>query len=220
MRKGLVALLATLLLSCSTLTPEEQREQRKLAEVRWQRHLSSLEEFDNWRVSGRIAASTADDGGSARMVWTQRGDDFVLRLSAAFGRGALQISKYHWGAQLITPSGQTLTGPSADLLLYRHLGWYIPVEQLRLWLTGRPGEASDYSIDSNGLLKSARFDGWTVEFQKYSNEVRPTKPLRMVLYRHDIKIRIAIDGWDHRSQKIKSQRILLPESATDLRPSQ
>jgi len=211
MRIGLVAILAATLMSCSTLPTEQQR---LLIEQRWQTQLSSLQDLKNWRASGRIAVSTPDDGGNASLLWTQRGDDFVLRLNAAFGRGTLQISKDLSGARLVSPSGEVFTGGSADELLYQNLGWHVPIEQLRQWLTGRPGNTSDYTIGRNGLLESARLDGWTVKIQKYNDDIQPTMPMRMSLYRDEIKIRIVIDGWNRRARDIETVRIPLPESAT------
>jgi outer membrane lipoprotein LolB len=208
MRNCLVVVLTTMLLSCSTLPVEEQQ---KLIAARWQAHLLSLQNLDSWRANGRIAVSTADDGGNAHLIWTQRPDGFVLRLSAAFGRGTLQISQESSGARLVAPSGRIFHGANADLLLYQYLGWYIPVEKLRYWMTGRPGSTDNYTLDSQGLLKSDQLDGWTVEFQEYGDDFYPVVPSRIRLHRDDINIRVVIDGWSHRKQIIKSQRILLPE---------
>ncbi len=212
MRNCLVVVLATLLLSCSTLPLVEQQ---KLIEARWQAHLLSLQNLDNWRANGRIAVSTADDGGNARLLWTQRGDDFVLRLSAAFGRGTLQISQDLSGARLVAPSGKIFVGANADLLLYQYLGWYIPVGKLRQWMTGLPGSTDDYTINSLGLLETDQVDGWNVKFQKYSDDIYPIVPTRIALYRDNIKIRVVIDGWNYRKQIIKSQRLLMPEAASN-----
>ncbi len=212
MRNCLVVVLATLLLSCSTLPLEEQQ---KLSEERWQAHLLSLQNLANWRANGRIAVSKAGDGGNARLLWIQRGDDFVLKLSAAFGRGTLQISQDGSGARLVAPSGKIFVGANADLLLYQYLGWYIPVEKFRHWMTGRPGSTGDYAINSQGLLESDQLDGWSVEFQEYSDDFYPIVPIRIALYRDDTKTRVVIDGWNHRKQIIKSQRLLLPEAVSD-----
>lgn len=212
MRAYFLCIIVTLLTACSTLPLDEQQAQRRAL---WETHFASLDGFTHWRASGRMAVSTAHDGGSARLLWAQRGDNFTLRLNAGLGQGTLQLSRNAWGARLIPPSGEVLVGRHADALLYRHLGWHVPIDQLRQWLTGRPGSASDYIIGSQGLLERIQFEGWVVVFEKYRDDIYPALPSKVSLKKADIKVRVIIDGWSHSKQTITSKRIALPAATLE-----
>ena len=206
----LLLLLLTLipLASCTTISRQDQAPAQ---EARWQQHLAALQTLEQWTASGRIAVKTTDDGGNVRLWWRKTPGRALLRLSAPLGKGVLKLVEQGDRFLLHTPDGNTLESSNPDSMLLDYTGWHIPVRELRHWMTGQPGTATDYQIDDFGRLASLGWRDWTVKFERYSQDIHPALPTKMVASKESVRIRVVIDDWNHQRAQINSERIPLPE---------
>ncbi len=59
--------------------------------------------------------------------------------------------------QLIDNKGQTYTATDAEEMIGRLTGMPIPLNSLRQWIIGLPGDATDYSLDDRYRLRELNY---------------------------------------------------------------
>jgi outer membrane lipoprotein LolB len=149
----------------------------------------------DWSFSGRVAVSQAGDGGSARIDWTQHGDDYEIRLAAPVTRQGWRLSRKGGLARLEGLDGGPREGPDAEALLLEATGWRLPVERLAAWVRGAraPGPAT-LSSDPLGRPALIQQDGWTVEYREW-DAADPARPLRVFADRDTARVRLVVERW-------------------------
>lgn len=100
----------------------------------------------DWSVTGRVAIKRADKGGSGRIDWTQRGDDFDVSLAAPVTRQTWRLSGTPGQVRLEGVDGGPRTGADAGQLLLDATGWEIPVQALAYWIRGQALPARSASM--------------------------------------------------------------------------
>ena len=75
----------------------------------------------------------------------------------------------------------------------------IPLANLRQWMMGLPGDASDYQLNSNYQLKSLNYSSngqkWQVAIQDYDSKSNPPLPSNLELREGDQRIKLRMDSW-------------------------
>jgi outer membrane lipoprotein LolB len=149
----------------------------------------------DWTFSGRVAVSQAGDGGSARIDWTQRGQDYEIRLAAPVTRQSWRLSRTGGLARLEGLDGGPREGADAEALLLEATGWRLPVDRLAAWVRGaRAPGAAELSSDPLGRPALIRQDGWTVEYRGW-DEATPARPLRVFADRDTARVRLVVERW-------------------------
>ncbi len=83
----------------------------------------------------------------ARFFWQQTGQDrYRLLLTNPLGSTELSLTAQPGSVQLIDNKGQTYTATDAEEMIGRLTGMPIPLNSLRQWIIGLPGDATDYSL--------------------------------------------------------------------------
>lgn len=192
-RRLAVALLAVLLASCAAprlrpdaglMAGQEQRERVLGAEPAWS-------------LSGRLAISGPQEGGSGSLVWTQDGADFRFAVSAPVTGKTWTLSGNRDHAELSGLREQPVRAPDAAGLLQRELGWKVPVVELAAWVRGLrvPGPAR-VVFREDGLPAEFVQNGWKIEYRDYDTARQPALPVRIFASNGDYKVRLAIQHWD------------------------
>jgi outer membrane lipoprotein LolB len=198
------ALAAVLVLAgCAGMSPRKPlplavdataAAQAQSARVQW------LQAHRDWTLEGRVAIRRADKGGSGRIDWTQRGDDFEVSLSAPVTRQSWRLTGNGGGVVLDGLDGGPRRGADAGQLLLDATGWEIPVQALADWIRGQaaPGlEATDIQYGADGHLAALTQGGWRIAYtawQPAAGDV-PALPSRMEAERGDSRVRLIVDGW-------------------------
>jgi outer membrane lipoprotein LolB len=137
--------------------------------------------------SGRFSA-TATDGGrqnnsvSGRFTVEVRGNRQLIELATPVGTTVARIEIEPGRAQATGPQMQTVTGPNADELVERLLGWRLPVTGMADWLEGRPEPSRAARTRMSGeRISEIEQDGWTIRIDEYS--AATNKPRRLSLER-------------------------------------
>ena len=153
-----------------------------------------------WRATGKIVARVdkEDRRWGASIDWRQKREQFRIRLSGPFGQGALQLKGRPGEVELRTPEGERRSAPTVSALLADELGWDLPAESLRHWVTARarPGvPVEDWSLDGSGRLASLVQQGWRVGYEYGADSGKHSLPERVTLNGDGVELRIAIRNW-------------------------
>ncbi|NND38163.1 MAG: outer membrane lipoprotein LolB [Pseudomonadales bacterium] len=185
-KRCVVLVLAMLMANCAPLT----RHDAPIDTV------SQLPE--NWLSAGKIALQPSTTGASINRVLRyrlqQRGEDFTLRLSGAFGLGAVLVEQQ--GDRVTMRRGDELLGDaeSSEALLEQLTGLALPVSLLRYWLSGRPGptdQAAVFSRSASGFEQA----GWTVAYLSLGLFDGLTLPRKLRAQGEQGKLTIVVSEW-------------------------
>lgn len=194
--KKLLPLLLLLLAGCETLAP---RVEGPADLDTWQARQAWLTELREWRLEGRAAIATADDGWNANVDWVQLGDHISLRFSGPLGVGSARIDGTPDAVEVLTADGERFFTRNPEADLYWQLGWTAPVAHMPYWVRGipGPGEVDQLEVDAAGRLLRMEQDGWEVEYDTYRllDDDRAL-PRKLEMRRGDVRIRLVISEWN------------------------
>ncbi len=78
-------------------------------------------------------------------------------------------------------------------------GMQIPLDNLRQWMLGLPGQATDFSLDSQYRLNKLTYKQgdltWVVTYQDYNTDLKIPLPSRLELQQGDQRIKLKMDNW-------------------------
>lgn len=187
---GLLALLAT---ACTTTAPRQGSDALLLA-VQSARE-AALADQPDWTMAGRLSVSANGDGGSGRIEWRQRGQDFDIRLSAPVTRKSWRLQWQGGVATIEGLEGGTRTGADAELLLLDATGWRIPIGSLGDWARGaRAAGPATVEFTPAGLPALIAQQGWQVEYREW-DAADPARPRRVFARQGEATVRLVVESW-------------------------
>lgn len=136
----------------------------------------------------------------ARFFWQQTGQDrYRLLLTNPLGSTELSLTAQPGSVQLIDNKGQTYTATDAEEMIGRLTGMPIPLNSLRQWIIGLPGDATDYSLDDRYRLRELNYtqNGKTrhVTYGGYTTDTQPALPSNVELNNGAQRIKLKMDNW-------------------------
>lgn len=164
----------------------------------WQAHRHQLAGLVQWTLTGRVALITPEEGWHASLHWRQRADAYRIRIAAPLGQGTVALQGSDQGVVLrTTRHPQPIAAPSAEQLLYRQLGWQVPVAGLRYWVRGIPDPAAVYEkvLDDRGRLATLEQSGWQVEFLRYTRVGDYELPEKIFMRNGEFQVRMVVRTW-------------------------
>lgn len=162
----------------------------------WADHQHRLAGVAAWQLGGRIAIRTEDEGWQAGIDWKQQDQDYLIQLTGPLGQGSLRLQG---DGRLVTLSSgdDVLVDEDAETLLYRQMGWRVPVAALRYWALGLPAPGpAEHELNPQGLLARLHQSGWTIEFRDYVRRGELTLPGRLFISNHRAQVRLVVDRWE------------------------
>lgn len=186
-------LLIATLVACST----PARREADVGALSSQAHRErQLEDQSTWSLSGRIAVSDGKDGGSGRIDWRQQGERFVIDIRAPVSRQTWRLTGSPAGARLDGLEGGPRTGPDAQSLLLREVGWQLPVADLVAWARGARGPgAARIEFDPEGRPALIEQRGWTVDYRAWG-EGQPALPRKIFAAHGERRVRLVVERWN------------------------
>jgi outer membrane lipoprotein LolB len=193
-----VAVLLPLLLAACVPAPVVRTKGDAAQLAVQQSREQSLAHADHWVMQGRLGVSDGKDGGSGSFSWTQNGDhyEFVLRGPAISGAD-FRLSGGPDGAQLQGLKSVPISGPDAEALMRKALGWEVPLRDLRAWVLGLRADsgAAEVSFGDNALPSLLVQDGWSVEYREWDSTRQPALPTKVYANKPPYKVRLSIESW-------------------------
>jgi outer membrane lipoprotein LolB len=193
-RALVLACLLALLGACATRPAPDAVTAPESA---WLAHRASVETLQDWRIEGRVAVRSDNDGWSADFDWRQTGDSYRIRMRGPFGRGAVELRGDSTGVWLQRQDRPPVYARSAERLLRDETGWELPVLGLGDWLRGLPAAAEPAALDwdGRGRLRKLQQDGWSIDYRRYREVGQRQLPDRMRLSRDSLLVKLVIDEW-------------------------
>lgn len=200
LRPWVIVVLAGLLAACvgTPVRPGLPPEHLAAAEARQLAREEALRLQPAWSLVGRIAVSSAGNGGSGRIEWRQAGPRFHVELSAPVTRQSWRLAGDSADARLEGLDGGPRTGPDARLLLLEATGWDIPVVALADWVRGLRSAGLGPALIAYGVDgRPARIEqgGWQIDYVWPAADGPQDHPARVDALRDAARVRLIIDQW-------------------------
>jgi outer membrane lipoprotein LolB len=190
---------ATLLASCASIVPSEQREQTAAATRVYHETLDM-----SGRLSIRYQANGSEQALHGSFNWSQRPERILISLLSPLGQTLATIESTAAETILRQPGQPPRTASDVDTLTAQTLGWPLPVAGLRHWLQGFAMDAGGRRmIAAPGMSapqQTSMQDGWRLHYASWNGEAAPPHPKRLDLQRTtqqagDVEIRLIIDSF-------------------------
>ncbi|HBN2512272.1 TPA: lipoprotein localization protein LolB [Klebsiella oxytoca] len=166
----------------------------------WRQHQQDVRNLNQFQTRGAFAYLSDEQKVYARFFWQQTGQDrYRLLLTNPLGSTELSLTAQPGNVQLIDNKGQTYTAADAEEMIGRLTGMPIPLNSLRQWIIGLPGEATDYSLDDQYRLRELNYTQngktWHVTWGGYTSDTKPSLPANMELNDGSQRIKLKMDNW-------------------------
>ncbi|HEB4988035.1 TPA: lipoprotein localization protein LolB [Klebsiella michiganensis] len=168
--------------------------------LQWRQHQQDVRNLNQFQTRGAFAYLSDEQKVYARFFWQQTGQDrYRLLLTNPLGSTELSLTAQPGSVQLIDNKGQTYTATDAEEMIGRLTGMPIPLNSLRQWIIGLPGEATDYSLDDQYRLRELNYTQngktWHVTYGGYTSDTKPSLPANMELNDGSQRIKLKMDNW-------------------------
>lgn len=194
-----LAPLASLVLT-ACVTPQSTGPGKSPDSPQWLQHQQQVQKITQYQTRGAFAYLSDSQKVYARYNWQQTSPDrYRLLLTNPLGSTELELSAQPGVVQLTDRNGKKYVSDNAEEMVGKLTGMPIPLNSLRQWILGLPGEASDYKLDDKYRLSEINYtqDGktWKVVYSDYDDKVQPALPSNMELREGSQRIKLKMDSW-------------------------
>ncbi len=166
----------------------------------WRQHQQRVQKITQYQTRGSFAWLSDKQKVYARFNWQQTAPDhYRLLLTNPLGSTELQLDAQGSVVQLIDSKGQRYTSNDAEKMVTQLTGMTIPLDRLRQWILGIPGDATDYQLDDHYRLRQVNYrhngQPWQVTYQGYDTHLNPPLPSSLELREGSQRIKLRIDSW-------------------------
>ncbi|MGV3346268.1 lipoprotein insertase outer membrane protein LolB [Enterobacteriaceae bacterium LUAb1] len=194
----LLPLISLVLTACTLNHPENTVQ--NLNAPQWQAHQQAVKKITGFQTRGSFAYLTDKQKIYARFNWQQTASDqYRLLLTNPLGSTELQLDVQGDTVQLVNSEGKRYVSTDAEKMLTQLTGLNIPLQNLRQWMLGLPGDATHYTLDSTHHLKQINYrdnnQTWQVIYYHYDNKTQPALPAGLELKQNNQRIKLRMDNW-------------------------
>jgi outer membrane lipoprotein LolB len=139
-------------------------------EDRWERHQQAVEPITQWKLNGKAAVNSGNEGGTATVIWDQYANRYTLEFYGILGHGRTRLESSAQETRLYTAEGPQLVASDAQGLLGEYTGWYLPVDNMFYWIRGLPSKhlpIQSLSLNAKSQLQQLQQAGWTITYEEY-----------------------------------------------------
>jgi outer membrane lipoprotein LolB len=198
MRGYIVFLFLAVLLSGCAQRPVAPPVSTIPADQAWAKQQAHLEEIEHWEIQGKFSVKQPEQAVSANLSWRQSSPErYEIALTGPLGQGSVLLSGYPDKVIFKDAHGDTETAYNAELLLYHHTGWSLPIESLYYWTRGLPDPHYEYQyvLNEQGLLSQLKQHGWIVAYDSYQQYDGYSVPRKITLNYPDTRITLLLRTW-------------------------
>lgn len=194
----LLPLAALVLTACTTTAPTGPGKSPTAPQ--WKQHQQDVLHLSQYQTRGAFAYLSDQQKVYARFFWQQTGqDNYRLLLTNPLGSTELSLTAKPGSVTLLDNKGQSYTGTDGEEMIGRLTGMPIPLNSLRQWLLGLPGDATDYRLDDQYRLSELTYSEggktWKVVYNGYDSSTTPQLPSSMELSEGSQRIKLKMDNW-------------------------
>lgn len=190
--------LASVLLTACTLT-QPTLPGKKPTSPEWREHEQKVQNLTHYQTRGSFAYISDRKKLYARFFWQQFSPQrYRLLLTSPLGSTELELQASTDTVQIVDGQGKRYVGKDAQYMVQQLTGMAIPLDNLRQWMLGLPGDAQDFSLDERALLRSVNYQQgdqhWSVSYQSYTDDPLPL-PQSLELTQGEQRIKLKMDNW-------------------------
>ncbi|AMO49767.1 outer membrane lipoprotein LolB [Kosakonia oryzendophytica] len=191
--------LASLVLTACTITAPKGPGKSPDA-PQWRQHQQQVRALSQYQTRGAFAYLSDQQKVYARFFWQQTGQDrYRLLLTNPLGSTELELNAQPGSVELVDNKGKHYTADDAEEMIGKLTGMPIPLNSLRQWILGLPGEATDYTLDDQYRLSEVNYSQggktWKVVYGGYDSKTQPSLPANMELSDGSQRIKLKMDNW-------------------------
>ncbi len=191
--------LASLVLSACTLNAPKGPGQSPDA-PQWRQHQQEVRALNQFQTRGAFAFISDEQKVYARFFWQQTGQDrYRLLLTNPLGSTELELNAQPGAVELVDNKGQHYKSDDAEVMIGKLTGMPIPLNSLRQWIVGLPGDATDYKLDDQYRLSEVNYSqngkNWKVVYGGYDTKTQPALPSNLELSDGGQRIKLKMDNW-------------------------
>ncbi|MGY6029259.1 lipoprotein insertase outer membrane protein LolB [Phytobacter sp. AG2a] len=191
--------LASLVLSACTLNAPKGPGQSPDA-PQWRQHQQEVRALNQFQTRGAFAFISDQQKVYARFFWQQTGQDrYRLLLTNPLGSTELELNAAPGAVELVDNKGQHYKADDAEEMIGKLTGMPIPLNSLRQWIVGLPGDATDYKLDDQFRLSEINYSqngkNWKVVYNGYDTKTQPALPSNLELSDGGQRIKLKMDNW-------------------------
>ncbi|MGL9769259.1 MAG: lipoprotein insertase outer membrane protein LolB [Sodalis sp. (in: enterobacteria)] len=196
----LILLLCNLVLTVCSVRTSSGMDISQTSQEEWYVHQQFLSGFNHYQTRGAFAYISSQKKVYARFNWQQTSDDcYRLIMTNPLGRTEMDLNFQSGMAQFINNQGKRYVSNDPESMIQKLVGISIPFNDLRQWILGLPGKASNFTLDSRGHLHTLNYtyneQNWIVTYQGYSDNAILALPLNIELRHGDNRIKLKMDSW-------------------------
>ncbi|NOX48968.1 MAG: outer membrane lipoprotein LolB [Gammaproteobacteria bacterium] len=148
----------------------------------------------DFHISGKLAIRDGKKGRSVRFNWRQIENHYDIDVWGPLGQGRTQLfGDEHY--LKITRGNQLLEAGLPHEVMYRQLGWAVPVSLLSAWIQGYPQPQLDViglQRDATGRIRQFSQLEWVVKLDKFESSQSNAKPRKITATQGDHKVIVRV----------------------------
>lgn len=194
----LTAVLTIALAGCGFKAADRQPAKPAInKKMSFQSRRKELVALQTWRVSGAISIRFQNKTEIGSFTWSQRGRGYDFRTFGPLHMAGVRIAGRPGNVKLYKGSKAPIAARSPEQLMYKQLGWSLPLSNFRYW--GRaivaPNIPAQQSVDRFGHLKVLNQQGWRIQYQHYQGVRGMDLPKTITLNNRNVKVKIVFKRW-------------------------
>ncbi|WP_367680403.1 lipoprotein insertase outer membrane protein LolB [Candidatus Fukatsuia anoeciicola] len=204
MHKYYVLLLISFILTaCNILQPVSIAIDPNL--FQWYQHKQQLQQLKQFQISGALAYFFDQQKIYARFFWQQYSKEcYRLVFTSSLGITKFEVFVKPTVTLLIDNQGKHYSSKNPQEMIQKFTGISLPMDNLRQWIIGLPGDSHDFTLDNKYYLKQVNYQQntftWFVSYQNYNTDPTIHLPSRIELKQVELGkkekyIKLKIDNW-------------------------
>ncbi|MBU0455842.1 MAG: lipoprotein insertase outer membrane protein LolB [Pseudomonadota bacterium] len=164
----------------------------------WQTRIRQLNTIQKWQLQGAMAISTTQQSATAELNWRQLSAvRYQINLFGPIGIGSAEIKGNSQIVVLKTGRGERYQSKTPERLVYKALGWNLPVSSLFYWIRGLPvpNVPAQQRFDAYQHLSILNQQGWSIRYLRYTGVRKFDLPSLMQLQKSGVALKIVIKTW-------------------------
>ncbi|WGE30269.1 lipoprotein insertase outer membrane protein LolB [Edwardsiella tarda] len=166
----------------------------------WKAHQQQVENIAAYQTRGAFAYLSDKQKVYARFFWQQTAaGHYRLLLTNPLGSTELELNVRPGVARITDSQGRHYVSDNAAVMIEKLTGMQIPLDNLRQWMLGLPGQAQQVRLDSAQRLSQLTYrhagQNWQVDYLRYDTRVTPPLPAQLELSQGEQRIKLKMDSW-------------------------
>ncbi|AWK14390.1 lipoprotein insertase outer membrane protein LolB [Candidatus Fukatsuia symbiotica] len=196
-------LISLILTACTTLQPVSTTTDPNSSQ--WRQHEQQLQQVDQFQISGALAYFSDQQKVYTRFFWQQYSKErYRLVLTSPLGTTEFELRVEPTVTLLIDNQGKRYFSENPQEMMQKLTGMSLPLDNLRQWIVGLPGDSHDFTLDNQYRLKQINYQQddqtWLVSYQNYNTGPTLQLPSRIELRQvksgeGERRIKLKMDNW-------------------------